>query len=211
MKKNQNEFKVLRINTFETEPWILKKHYAKRMPSISFAFGLYENQKLIGICTYGMPASPFLCFGVCGEEHKDHVLELNRLCLETDKKNAASFLIANSMKFLPKPTIVVSYADKGQNHVGYVYQATNFLFTGTTKERTDIASAEGNHSRHHSGDKSKRVDRSAKHRYVYFVANKKQKKELLRKLNYPVLPYPKGDSKKYDAGGEVQTQDLLFV
>ena len=27
--------------------------------------------------------------------------------------------------------------------------------------------------------------------YVYFNCNKKRKKELLKKLNYPILPYPK--------------------
>lgn len=30
-----------------------------------------------------------------------------------------------------------------------------------------------------------------KHRYVYFNCNKKRKKELLKKLKYPILPYPK--------------------
>jgi hypothetical protein len=40
---------------------------------------------------------------------------------------------------LPKPTIVVSYADTAMGHIGYIYQASNFLFTGTTKERTDMA------------------------------------------------------------------------
>ena len=72
---------VLPINSFEVEPWLLEKHYAKRMCPISYAFGLYENTQLVGVVTYGVPASPFLCMGVCGEEHKDIVLELNRLCL----------------------------------------------------------------------------------------------------------------------------------
>ena len=130
---------VLPIKSFEAEPWILKKHYAKRMPSISYAFGLYESDKLVGICTYGMPASPFLCMGICGKEYKDKVIELNRLCIESKQKNAASFLIGRSLQMLPNSMIVVSYADTAQNHVGYVYQATNFFFTGTTKERTDMA------------------------------------------------------------------------
>ena len=29
-------------------------------------------------------------------------------------------------------------------------------------------------------------------------------------LKYKIEPYPKGDSKKYDSGGFVQTQTLLF-
>jgi hypothetical protein len=202
---------VLPINSFEVEPWLLEKHYAKRMCPISYAFGLYENNQLVGIVTYGVPASPFLCMGVCGEEHKDIVLELNRLCLNDGIKNGASFLVGKSLQMLPKPTIVVSYADTSMNHVGYIYQASNFIFTGTTKERTDMAGEDGKHSRHNLGISDNRVNRSAKHRYVYFVGNKYQKKALMNKLNYSIETYPKGDSQRYNSGKSVKTQQLLFV
>jgi len=201
---------VLPIQSYEVEPWLLEKHYAKRIPSISYAFGLYENNELVGVCTYGMPASPFLCIGVCGPENKSLVLELNRLCINDGLKNAASFLVSKSLKMLPNPTIVVSYADTAMGHVGYIYQATNFFFTGTTKERTDMASDDGKHSRHNKGDSTNRVHRSSKHRYVFFVGSKQQKKKLLESLRYKILPYPKGESKKYDAGKTVKVQNLLF-
>ena len=202
---------VLPINLFEAEPWILRKHYARRMPSVSYAFGLYESGILVGVCTYGMPASPFLCMGVCGKENKDRVIELNRLCIETKTKNAASVLVGRSLALLPGPMVVVSYADTAQDHVGYVYQATNFLFTGTTKERTDMAGQEGQHSRHNKGDRENRINRSAKHRYVFFVGTKREKKSLANQLRYPVLPYPKGETKRYDASATVSIQPLLFT
>jgi hypothetical protein len=203
--------KVLPINNFEVEPWLLEKHYAKRMCSISFSFGLYDEDQLVGVVTYGMPASPNLCMGVCGLDYKDKVLELNRLCLNDGVKNGASFLVSKSLQMLPKPTIVVSYADTAMGHVGYIYQASNFLFTGTTKERTDMAGEDGKHSRHSFGNSEIRVNRSAKHRYVYFVGSKTQKTNLLKRLNYEVLPYPKGDTHRYDSGSTVKTQQLLFV
>lgn len=203
--------KVLPINSFEVEPWLLEKHYAKRMCPISFAFGLYDDEQLVGVVTYGVPASPFLCMGVCGIYNKDKVLELNRLCLNDGVKNGASFLISKSLQMLPKPTIVVSYADTAMGHVGYIYQASNFLFTGTTKERTDMAGEDGKHSRHNLGNSENRINRSAKHRYVYFVGSKSQKNSLLKQLNYEVLPYPKGDSQRYDSGTTVKTQQLLFA
>jgi hypothetical protein len=201
---------VLPIKTEEAVPWILRKHYAKRLPSISYAFGLYEDGILIGIVTYGMPASNQLCEGVCGIENKQKVIELNRLCLQDNSKNQASFLVANSIKLLPKPTIIVSYADTAQGHIGYVYQATNFLFTGTTKERTDMFAGEGKHSRH-ATDSSVRQFRSAKHRYVYFHGTKNDKKYLKNSLKYPIEPYPKGEITRYDSGNAVQTQQLLFL
>ena len=201
--------KVLPIKYEEAIPWIMEKHYAKRLPGISFAFGLYDENSLIGICTFGIPASNALCEGVCGKEYKEHVIELNRLCLLDNEKNQSSFLVANAIKLLPSPKIIVSYADAGQGHVGYVYQATNFLFTGTTKERTDMSSGDGKHSRH-AKDPSIRQFRSAKHRYVYIHGNKTMKKILLSKLKYKIEPYPKGESKRYDSGQTVKTQAILF-
>jgi len=173
------------------EPFILDIHYAKRKPSISFVYGLYDNEELIGICSFGSPASPALCKGIAGEKNRSKVIELNRLVLKYNRKNEASYLVAKSLKMLPKPKIVVSYADTAQDHKGIVYQATNFYFTGTSKPRTDMAGKDGKHSRHHLGNRTKRVYRSAKHRYVYINANKTQKKQLLKDLNYEIMEYPK--------------------
>ena len=73
-----------------------------------------------------------------------------------------------------------------------------------------MSAGEGKHSRH-AKDPSVRQFRSAKHRYIYFHGNKTDKKLLQRKLNYDVLPYPKGKTNQYDSGGVVATQDLLFI
>ena len=158
---------------------------------IIFAFGLFEKTKLVGIITYGKPASHSLCIGVAGEHNQNLVIELNRLVLKNNKKNEASILISASFKLLPKPSIIVSYADTKHKHVGVVYQATNFMFTGTTKARTDMAGKDGKHSRHHLGDSTDRVDRSAKHRYIYVIGNKKDKKTLTKQIKYKTMPYPK--------------------
>jgi hypothetical protein len=206
-----SDTKTMKVQTIDTEtatPWILKKHYAHRLPSISYAFGLFNlGNELTGIVTYGVPANPFLCSGLCGEEHKSLVLELNRLVVDS---GIPSFLISHSLKQIPSPRIVVSYADTDMNHVGYVYQATNWIYTGCTKERTDIFSGDGKHARHHLGDKTKRQRRSAKHRYVFFVGSKTQKKSFRERLNYHVLPYPKGQSLKYDASFPIPKQMALI-
>jgi hypothetical protein len=188
---NTEHYRVKKITYEETKPFILNLHYAKRMPSISYAYGLFENNELVGIISYGSPASPPLCRGIAGDKNKALVIELNRLVLKYNRKNQASLLIGASFKLLPKPKIIVSYADKAQDHLGVVYQATNFMFTGTSKPRTDMASKEGKHPRHHLGDRSKRVYRSAKHRYVYILGNKRDKKRLMNDLKYKVMDYPK--------------------
>tara|TARA_B110000908_G_scaffold20177_1_gene22746 strand:- start:3426 stop:4025 length:600 start_codon:yes stop_codon:yes gene_type:complete len=196
------EYIVKRIEYKDTKDLILNVHYAKRMPSISYAYGLFCDDIMIGVCTYGSPASPWLCKGVCGEEHKSNVLELNRLVLVHNRPNEASLLVARSIALLPKPKVIVSYADAAQGHIGYVYQATNWLYTGATKARTDIASLNGKHPRHHAGDRTKRVFRSAKHRYVFMHGNKKERKGLNRALRYGTESYPKKQIDPYNGNEE---------
>jgi hypothetical protein len=221
--------KVLPINSFEVEPWLLRKHYAKRMCPISHAFGLYDDEKLIGVVTYGIPSSSALRMGICGSEYIENVIELNRLCCD-NQLNMASMLVGRSLQMLPKPLIVVSYADTEQGHVGYVYQATNFIYTGLSAKRTnwmvkgmehrhsqsitDISKGQKNRAdwmREKFGDDFYLQDRSRKHRYIFLLGNKYEKKTMLKALKYKIEPYPKGESKRYDAGGEVKTQQLLFA
>jgi hypothetical protein len=216
---------VIQIQPKETYQWLLEKHYAKRIPQIMHAFGLYVDGVLKGVVTYGIPASPTLCMGICGKEYSDKVLELNRLCLMENNKNESSFLVSNSIKLLPKPTIVVSYADTSQGHVGYVYQATNFLYTGLSANRVDwtIKGMEHKHSKTISdgmtlesikekyGDDFYYTERSRKHRYILFHGSKTDKKIMRKLLKYNIEPYPKGDSQKYDAGGNIQTQQVMFI
>jgi hypothetical protein len=216
---------VIQIQPKETYQWLLEKHYAKRIPQIMHSFGLYVDGALKGVVTYGIPASPALCMGICGKEYSDKVLELNRLCLMENNKNESSFLVSHSIQLLPKPTIVVSYADTSQGHVGYVYQATNFLYTGLSANRVDwtIKGMEHKHSKTISdgmtlesikekyGDDFYYTERSRKHRYIFFHGSKTDKKIMRKLLKYNIEPYPKGNSQKYDSGGNIQTQQVMFI
>ena len=54
-------YKVFQIRTTEVAPWLLNIHYAKRIPNIMYAFGLYENNNLVGVITYfNIPTQPIL-------------------------------------------------------------------------------------------------------------------------------------------------------
>ena len=191
--------KVLPIDRKDALPFILNIHYARRVPSISYAYGLFIDGKLVGCVTYGSPASPSICKGVAGEEHRKDVLELNRLVITDSSKNNASFLVGNSLKLLPKNKYIVSYADyEGWGHIGYVYQATNFLFTGLTNGHKDNFN-NGKHNRHNGIDLNNRVMRNRKYRYIYITySDKRKRKELMKALRYPVLEYPKGETRHYD-------------
>ena len=60
------------------------------------------------------------------------------------------------------------------------------------------------------GDDLYLKDRPRKHRYFYFLGQKKQKKEMLENLAYDIEPYPKGNNKRYDSTYCPSTQTVLF-
>jgi hypothetical protein len=213
---------IKKISSRECREWVLKKHYAKRKPRIQYAFGLYLNNLLEGIVTYGYPATPFVSRGLCGKEYEKEVLELNRLVINSKvPKNSASFLVSNSMKMLPKEIkIIVSYADTSVGHVGYIYQATNFIYTGLTIPMKEWKLKGKNlHSQNVSKSKSleekkkdetfEQIYRPQKHRYIRFLGNKKEKEERLSKLKYKIFSYPKGISKRYSSPNIKNKQMLL--
>ena len=125
------------VSRIDCEPFVIGIHYAKRWPSISYAFGLYDEAELIGVITYGTPPSAPLRRGIAGDKHKGDILELNRLCLLYNRRNEASMLIGRSIKLLPANKIIVSFADTERQHLGIVYQATNFYYCGLSAKRTD--------------------------------------------------------------------------
>lgn len=228
----KDEYEVREIQSFECKDWLLGKHYAKRIPSISYAFGLYDaSMQLIGVCTYGTPVSSTLRDGLCGLEYSPYVKELNRLVVnEGLPKNTLSFFVSTTLKLMPAPLAIVSYADSSKGHHGYIYQACNFLYTGLSAEFMDYA-VEGMEHLHNAtvfektkrgstgrvaqlremyGDKLYQKARDRKHRYVYFVGNKAEIQSMRKALKYSVEPYPKGDNQRYDASYEPTTQNVLF-
>ena len=206
---------IKQVTRKEYLPFMLDIHYAGRSPSVSYAYGLYINNNLEGIVSYGTPPSSTLRRGVAGDKYIPDILELNRLVLQSNNKNDSSWLIGNSLKLLPRNKIVVSYADTSQDHVGYVYQATNFIYTGLSAKRTDwkVRGKEHLHSqsiidefrgqpnrskclREKYGDDFYTVDRPRKHRYIFIIGSKTYRKEVMKNLKYSIKNYPKGVDKQ---------------
>lgn len=206
--------KILYLTSAQAWEFLKPRHYAGRKPPISKAFGWEINNQLVAVCTFGKPASPPLCVGICGKEYAQNVYELNRLCrIEELTEPLSAFVSACLRRLRVENWIIVSYSDTGMHHNGYIYQACNFIYTGRTKERTDKYVPNGKHCRHYTEkDQGKfRVLRTAKNRYVFFATHSKRlKKEWKDALNYPILPYPKEENQNYILG-EYQKQILVEV
>ena len=232
----KNNYSVKHIESSQTYEWFLHKHYAKRIQNISFSFGLYDrNCFLKGVCSYAKPMSQTLVQGALAGKYTDTFLELNRLVVNDNlDKNVLSFFVSQSLALLPKPQVIVSYADTSQGHHGYIYQATNWIYTGLSAKFTDYA-VKGLEHLHHSsiedsvgrydkdakinktellkeryGDLLYKKERPRKHRYFYFLGNRKDKKIMTNSLVYKVQKYPKGDNKRYDSSYNPSIQGILF-
>lgn len=195
---------ITTISAKEAWEFLKPRHYAGRKPQITVAFGWIYNDDLVAVCTFGKPASPSLCDGICGKEHSQSVYELNRLCRIDEWNEPLSQFVGECLRRLKeKDLIIVSYSDTGMHHNGYIYQACNFLYTGQTKTRTDKWTPNGKHCRHYKNEEQGlyRQVRTAKNRYVYFCTRRKaQKKIWMNALSYPVLPYPKDENQNYILG-----------
>jgi hypothetical protein len=226
------EYTVRQIPSEQTYDWLLKKHYAHRIPSISFAFGLYDRDLILtGVCTFGQPPNQNIAF-ICGDKYKDNLLELNRLVLSVNIPNLASYFISKCFGLLTRPLIIVSYSDPNYGHQGYIYQALNGLYTGCGGENKEYIYQDKRYNSRHikdywfasrgvKFDYSKSIDEQfkslggtvvdveQKHRYIFFLADKRDKKEMLRNFKWKILPYPKGDNKRYDASYQPPIQRVL--
>jgi len=180
---------VKKINKEDYLPLMLENHYLRRKCSVSYAFGLFQNNQLAGFVTYGIPSSPNIAKSFVQPGYESLVLELNRLYLKNNTKNTASYLIAKSLKLLPKPSIVVSYADTSQGHRGIIYKAANFEYLGLTSKKKEwfLVSTPNIHSsslfknetvaslKQRHGENLQERERPIKHRYIFINSCKKYK------------------------------------
>lgn len=206
----KEKYQVKLIENKDAYYFLLNIHYARRIPSISYTFGLFHLDELVGVVCYGTPPSPTLRNGIAGPENAHRILELNRLCLLYNRKNEASFLVSRSLKMLPKGKIIISFADISQGHVGYVYQACNFTYHGLSAKRpdyclknaphlhgitiSDIVRGQKNRSqalKEKFGDNFYYKPRPRKHRYIFITGDVKTRQELYKQIRYPQQPYPK--------------------
>ena len=239
----KDEWDVRSVHSSEAKEWILYKHYAHRMPSITYAFGLYHigggqiSPSLQGICTFGHPVALILIKNAFQGNYQDKFYELNRLCVNDGlPRNALSFFVGKCLQMLPRPMVIVSYADSGHHHHGYIYQATNWIYTGLSAPFKDymVKGYEGMHNasildmvgrsdgdaghidkvkllKERFGEENVyMVERSRKHRYFYFLGSKTERHKMRSLLIYPQVPYPKGDNQRYDASYETSPVLSLF-
>lgn len=128
------DFYILPLDRKDIKCFIEKWHYSKSINGlrVSYCFGLFFNQTMIGAMIYGKMAmhNQWKPYG----KSEDEVIELRRLCcIDDTPKNTESRFIGLTLNWLKKNTsikTVISYADPNYGHSGIIYKASNFNLIG---------------------------------------------------------------------------------
>jgi hypothetical protein len=197
---------------------IKKYHYSNTLPRLNKYFlGFYLNDELVGVVTLGWGTRPLHTIKKLfpSLETKDY-LEIGRMCMTDEMpKNSESQMLSQLVKWLRKYhkeiKILFTWADGMLGKVGYVYQASNFLYTGYVGGEMYLKDGYKIHVRQMKsylvpkGVKDKRLTvrptleqmraynihhyKGRQYRYIYFVCDRKEKKRLLKEciveLNQP--------------------------
>lgn len=107
-------------------------HYSRKMPSSkSVHFGAWEDSRFIGAVIYGRGANHHMA-GQYGLRITE-VAELTRVALDRHQTPVTQ-IVASTLRQLraqnPGLRLVVSYADTAQGHLGVIYQAGGWIYTG---------------------------------------------------------------------------------
>jgi hypothetical protein len=168
------------------------------------AFVVSVANRILGALTLG--AGPLNAYCLVEGASSADCLVLTRLWLsDLLPKNSESRFIGVVLRHLRKHTtlkFLVSYADPAQGHVGTIYQATGWVYTGLSQATPlyDLGDGRARHSRSLShafgthglayfrshGIGVKLVPQQAKHRYLYFLDPFWRSRVMP-----PVLAYPK--------------------
>jgi len=208
----------MRVIDWHTASKIIKEnHYSHVAPMSQINLGFYIAHKLSTVIMYSGGANYMAAKGVVEDGQQKDMLELVRLfSFDWAPKNIESYCIGQSFKWLKensKKKWLISYADLNEGHVGTIYQATNWLYTGLGAKGKQLWLLDGEpiHTRttwEHTGtadidkitqmyaDMGKKFevkqDLLPKARYIYFLCNKREKKKLIEKLRVPIFNrYPK--------------------
>jgi hypothetical protein len=184
---------------------VVKHHYLHSMPGgTRLAFGVFLGPRLMGAATFGV--GPKNAYRLVEGASPDDSLTLTRLWLSDDLPlNGESRVLGIALRCLRRHTSVkflVTYADPAQGHLGIIYQATNWLYTGLSeamplydlgdgraRHSRSLSHAYGTHSVQHFADHGvnvRLVPQQTKHRYVHFLDP-----AWRNRLRVPMPPYPK--------------------
>lgn len=163
--------------TFEAAKYAVEHwHYSKSMPAGKLVkIGVWEHNIFKGCVLFGRGANNNLCKSF--KLKQTECIELVRIALskhETPVSRIVSIALKLLCKQSPGIKLIVSYADTAQGHVGGIYKASNWIYTGEShsESRIDPETGKKVHARSlfsklGSVKGIPKVSNAVKHRYLY--------------------------------------------
>jgi hypothetical protein len=223
---------IEKIDIEVAKKMIVKNHYSHTIGfGISLALGLFQPDKpdpfferiegkLMGCIVFCVPVGAQVHKGISPlVTSQDEVFELTRLWVSDELgKNTESWFISQSFKYLkrhyPNIKTLISYSDTEQQHLGTIYQATNWIYQGEFFHGDMLYSFdEGKSWRHNKGLRNVYgatthnellsvlprpfwyKQTSPKHRYLYLLGDRNTNRRIFKTLKHSPQPYP--DSCEY--------------
>jgi len=209
MNSSRPELKVDWCSYEAAKYAVMHWHYSKAMPvGKTVRMGIWEGGQFIGAVIFTSGSAGVGNFGRGSGIDTLEVAELARVALSVHECPVTQILrisIEKLRRAQPGLRLLLSYADPEQGHLGVVYQAGNWIYTGVSAPDVAYYDAQGKrwHSRSisESGykkrlgrltrcpkpqDMVRMVDLPQKHRYLYPLD-----KAMRRQIDPMRQPYPK--------------------
>jgi hypothetical protein len=199
-------------------------HYSHQMPTgKAVTIGVWEAGEFTGAVVFAwganrnLPRSFQLTMTECAE--------LVRVALKREHHHPVSAVVTRAVKLLqttnPGLRLLVSYADPAQGHVGTIYQAMNWMYSGLSSLNQHVQLADGRiiHRRRYTGQSfgnAKRplpagarwVTPPAKHRYLLPLDRAMRRQLAPRALPFPQPAVQGSTVSRPSSTGQGQVQPL---
>ncbi len=207
-----SDVQILPLDWKEASDFIVTYEWVGNMGTSKHCYGLFLGGYLASVVCYGPLVAPSRYSDILG---KDLSVSITQLCRGASTfwapKWASSKLISYSLKILRKTlkvTAVFAYADPEAGEVGTIYQACNAYYLGETSpgggkryiinrhsyDPRKVVKKFGSRARDHLlkiDPLYETVPIKPKHRYVFVLGSKRERKEILRRISPLVKEYPK--------------------
>ena len=201
------KYNIKEISRQQALEMIQKYHYSNTLPSINKHFiGFYLCGELVGVVTLGWGTRPLHTIkALFPSLTTEDYFEIGRMVMtEEMERNSESQMLSQLIKWmkinLPNVKVLFTWADGMLGKVGYVYQASNFIYAGNSVGEMYMKDGVKIHVRQiksliiPEGIVDSRITvrptvqqmkdfgiqhyKGKQYRYIYFLCNKKTRKIL---------------------------------
>lgn len=134
----KNEIQIKVIASDIAKQYTLKYHYMKTFPIPKICFGVFKDNKLQGVLTFGESTSTYeKVKKIIPKIERNEVIEMQRMnILDTLGHNSESFVLGKVYELFKKNTkikVLITHAGGCKNDCGIVYQSSSWLYFGKEK------------------------------------------------------------------------------